>query len=71
MKADWDQCPLCGSRRILKKVGDISIETKNAPVRIPHIEYHECEACRERFFDYEASKTVDEYCLPKLVLDKR
>ena len=63
MKAHWDKCPLCGSPRIVKNEGDISIETKNGPIPIPRLEYHECEECGERFFDYEASKIVDEYYL--------
>jgi len=71
MKARWDTCPLCGSSCIVKKEGDISIETKNGPTRIPRIEYHECEECGERFFDYEASKIVDEYCLAGDAVRKR
>jgi hypothetical protein len=54
-----------------KKAGLLSIQTTNASVRIPRIEFHECEECKERFFDYEASKILDEYCLEKTAVKKR
>jgi YgiT-type zinc finger domain-containing protein len=64
MQADWEKCPLCGSPRIQKKAGTFSVKTGRGAVRIPRIEYHECAACGERFFDYQASRIIDEYCLP-------
>lgn len=71
VKADWDKCPLCGSARITKKASELSIQTRNGPVQTPRIEYHECRDCGERFFDYEASKTVDECCLERAGAEKK
>jgi YgiT-type zinc finger domain-containing protein len=71
MKGDWDKCPLCGSQRIRKKTGEVSVQTASGAVEVPRIEYHECEGCREQFFDYEASRIVDEYCLRKVATPKR
>jgi len=65
MKPDWTNCPLCGSTRIVKKIGSFSVKTRDGAVRVPRVRFHECEECGERFFDYEASKTIDEYCLQR------
>jgi YgiT-type zinc finger domain-containing protein len=71
MKAGWHKCPLCGGARITKRVGQFSIETKDGTTTISPIEYYGCGDCGERFFEYEASKLIDEYCLTGRALKRR
>ncbi len=59
MKRIWKKCPLCGAKTVTLRRSDISVRIRGVDIVVPQVKFHECENCREQFFDYDASKQID------------
>jgi YgiT-type zinc finger domain-containing protein len=66
MKTRTMTCPLCGTKTLTSIRGDIHLNVGSKTADVPNVRHYECGSCGEQFFDYEASKQIDEH-----VLDRR
>jgi YgiT-type zinc finger domain-containing protein len=57
LKINW--CPTCGSRKIKVVEGDYATTSRGKLIVVPSVRRHECPACREMLFDYEAMKQIE------------
>jgi len=57
MKLDISECPMCGSSRVVREIGEFVTHDE---FRIPAIEYERCKSCGEKFYDPDASRAIDE-----------
>lgn len=52
---------MCSSRRIRKRTGSIEVRFGKKTIRVPDIEYHQCEKCGEVLTDVENERRIDDY----------
>lgn len=62
VKRIWQKCPLCEAKSVRLRCRNVSVKVRDVVIVVPHLEYYECTNCHEEFFDYEASKRVDNHC---------
>jgi YgiT-type zinc finger domain-containing protein len=55
----FKQCPTCGSRKIKVIEGDYPTTRRGRPIVVLNVRRHECPACGEVLFDYEAMKQIE------------
>jgi YgiT-type zinc finger domain-containing protein len=56
MKPALSSCPMCGSSRVVREIGEF---VTHDGFRISGIEYERCKNCGEKFYDSEASQAID------------
>ncbi len=56
-KFEISECPMCGSKRVVREIGEFV--TQNG-FRIPGIEHEHCKNCDEKFYDPDASRAIDD-----------
>jgi YgiT-type zinc finger domain-containing protein len=68
MKLDISKCPMCGSTRVVREIGEF---VTHDGFCIPGIEYERCKSCGEKFYDPDASRAIDEALLAAGRLKKK
>lgn len=61
MKSKWESCPMCGSIRINRVKKTLTFNTKKGKVKVPNLEFDECDSCKEQFFGEKANNKIDTY----------
>jgi len=56
-KTDITECPMCGSSRVVREIGEF---VTRDDFRVPSIEYEYCKNCGEKFYDPDASSAIDD-----------
>jgi len=64
MRPVFRKCPSCGSRKIKLVEGDYLTTTRGKRIMVPNVRRHECPACGEVLFDYEAVKQIESCRFP-------
>jgi YgiT-type zinc finger domain-containing protein len=54
-------CPICGSKKISRVKRTLVREYRGKRYEVPDLEFYECSACGERFFDRQASQRIDRF----------
>lgn len=61
LKSKWKNCPMCYSEKISRVIKDIECIFKDKKIIVPNIEFDECVNCKERLYDANAMKLMDEF----------
>ena len=66
MMMELKTCPTCGSDRIRRVRRTVTRNCRGRPYTVPHLTFHECQACGEQVYSPEAMARIEAY-RPRLV----
>lgn len=52
---------MCGCIKIKRVKKTLTFNTKKGKVKVPNLEFYECDSCKEQFFGEKANNKIDAY----------